>query len=296
MLFRSAVGMGLRITPMDGALGATVSGIDLSQPLPPDMAATLRQAWLDHILLVFHDQDLNDQQLMAFAAAFGALEFPPSTLLNYTKGSGQKADIPLEINVISNVVEDGKPIGQLGSGEALWHTDSAFVERPPSASILHAWELPESGGDTSFMNMYAALDALPADIRTRLNGQRCRHDCSHTSDGVLRHDFEESDDASRCPGPTHPLIRTHPETGRKSLYLGRRLNAYIEGLTAAESEALLDEVWTAAFQPHFVHKHVWSRGDVLMWDNRCAMHRREAFNPKARRIMHRAQVQGDAPA
>jgi taurine dioxygenase len=288
--------MSIEISAMDGALGAAVSGVDLSQPLTPDMAATLRQAWLDHILLVFPDQDLDDRQLMTFAASFGALEFPPSKLLNYTRGSGQKADIPLEINVISNVVEDGKPIGQLGSGEALWHTDSAFVERPPSASVLHAWELPESGGDTSFMNMYAALDALPADIRARLEGQRCRHDCSHTSDGVLRHGFGESDDASQCPGPTHPIIRTHPETSRKSLYLGRRLNAYIEGLSVAESETLLDEVWVAAFQPRFVHKHVWSSGDVLMWDNRCAMHRREAFDPNARRIMHRAQVQGDAPA
>ncbi|MBT3905969.1 MAG: TauD/TfdA family dioxygenase [Rhodospirillales bacterium] len=287
--------MNLQVTSHNGAVGATVSDIDLSQSLDAETVAELHQAWLNHIVLVFPDQQLSDPALMAFAKHFGDLEFPPSKLLNYTKGSGQKDDIPAEINVISNVIEDGKPIGQLGYGEALWHTDSAFVERPPSASILHALELPPRGGNTSFMNMYAVLEALPTHITSRLEGRRCKHDASHTSDGALRHDFAETADASLTPGPSHPMIRTHPETGRKALYLGRRLNAYIEGMSLEESEELLDEIWQIVEATDGVYEHVWSLGDVVMWDNRCAMHRRAEFNANERRIMHRSQVQGSVP-
>jgi taurine dioxygenase len=287
--------MSLQVTPHDGAVGATVSGIDLAQPLDAETVKQLRQAWLDHVVLVFNDQRLSDPELMAFARHFGELEFPPSKLLNYTKGSGQKGDISPEINVISNVIEDGKPIGQLGNGEALWHTDSAFVERPPSASVLHALELPPSGGNTSFMDMYAVLAALPTHITARIEGRRSKHDASHTSDGALRHDFAESADASLTPGPSHPIIRTHSETRRKALYLGRRLNAYIEGMTVGESEETLDEIWESVMQTDGVYEHVWSIGDVVMWDNRCAQHRREEFDARERRIMHRSQVQGDVP-
>jgi taurine dioxygenase len=287
--------MGLHVTPHDGTVGATVSKIDLSQPLDAETVAELRQTWLDHTVLVFHDQNLSDPELMAFARLFGELEFPPSKLLNYTKGSGQNDDIRPEINVISNVIENGKLIGQLGNGEALWHTDSAFVERPPSASILHALELPPSVGNTSFMDMYSVFDALPEGIVSRLEGRQCKHDCSHTSDGALRHDFSKTADASQTPGPSHPIIRTHPKTGRKALYLGRRLNAYIEGMTLGKSEEFLDEIWRIVVEADGVYEHVWSLGDVVMWDNRCAQHRREEFAPNQRRIMHRSQVQGDLP-
>ena len=143
--------------------------------------------------------------------------------------------------------------------------------------------------------MYAALEALPTRITSRLEGRRCKHDVSHTSDGVLRHDYEESADASLTPGPSHPIIRTHPETGRKALYLGRRLNAYIEGMTLGESEELLDEIWQVVAETEGVYEHVWSIGDVVMWDNRCAMHRRAEFDNNERRIMHRSQIQGSVP-
>ncbi|NKB58622.1 MAG: TauD/TfdA family dioxygenase [Alphaproteobacteria bacterium] len=288
--------MGLQIWRLDAALGATVSNIDLSRPLDAGAVAAVRAAWLEHIVLVFPDQDLTDRQLLDFTRYFGELEFPPSKLLNYSQGSGQKADIPLEINVISNVIEDGKKIGQLGASEAKWHTDTPFVERPPSASVLHALEIPPHGGNTSFMNMYAVLEGLPPPLRARIEGRYCKHDVSHTSDGVLRHDYDESKDASECPGPLHPLIRTHPETGREALYLGKRAWAFIEGLPLAESEAVLDEIWDIATRPEFLYEHVWTQGDIVMWDNRCAMHRREAFDASARRIMHRSQLQGDVPA
>lgn len=288
--------MSLEITPLKSALGAAVSNLDLSQPLDGDTVERLRNAWLDHIVLVFHGQDLSDPQLLDFTRYFGELEYPPSKLLNYSQGSGQKEDIPLEINVISNVIENGKKIGQLGNSEAKWHTDTPFVERPPAASILHALEIPPTGGNTSFMNMYAVLEALPADLRARIEGRKCKHDVSHTSDGVLRHDYAESANAKECPGPWHPMIRTHPDSGRQALYLGKRAWAYIEGMSIEENETVLDEIWAIAARPEFVYEHVWTKGDVLMWDNRCAMHRREEFDGNERRIMHRSQLRGDIPA
>lgn len=288
--------MSMEITPLDAGCGAEVSDIDLSEPLDADTVAALREAWLEHIVLVFHGQALTDAQLLGFSRHFGVLEYPPSKLLNYSRGSGQKADVPIEINVISNVIENGKKIGQLGNAEAHWHSDTPFVERPPSASILHALEIPPVGGNTSFLNMYAAYEALPPHILAKIDGKRCKHDVSHTSDGILRHDYEESADASQCPGPYHPIIRIHPETGRKALYLGKRAHAYIEELPVAESEAMLDEIWALSVRPEFIYEHIWTKGDVLMWDNRCAMHRREAFDGNERRIMHRSQLQGDVPA
>ena len=288
--------MTMEITPTGTALGAVVSGLDLSQPLEAETVERLRNAWLDHIVLVYHGQDLSDPQLLDFTRYFGELEYPPSKLLNYSQGSGQKDDIPLEINVISNVVENGKKIGQLGNAEAKWHTDTPFVERPPAASILHAWEIPPTGGNTSFMNMYAVLEALPTELLAKIEGKRCKHDLSHTSDGVLRHDYDESDTAEACPGPWHPMIRTHPDSGRKALYLGKRAWAYIEGTAPEENEEILDAIWAIAERPEFVYEHVWTQGDVLMWDNRCAMHRREEFDGSQRRIMHRSQLRGDIPA
>jgi len=287
--------MSLEILPFDSPLGAEVRGVDLSRPLAEEEVGAIREAWLDRLVLLFRGQTLTDDQLVAFARRFGALEFPPSKLLNYSQGSGQKTEVPLEINVISNVKENGKPIGQLGAGEAAWHTDSAFVEIPPAGSVLYSIEIPPSGGNTAFLDMYAALETLPADLRSRIEGRRAKHDQTYTSAGTKRADYDEVTDVREAPGPYHPLIRTHPETGRKALYLGRRLNCYIEGMEVTESEALLDAIWAHAAQPCFVWEHVWRVGDVLMWDNRAVMHRRDAFDDNSRRILHRAQIKGDRP-
>jgi len=197
--------------------------------------------------------------------------------------------------VISNVKENGKPIGQLGAGEAAWHTDSGFVAEPPKGSILYSIEVPENAGNTSFLNMYAAYETLADDLKARVRGRRAKHDPSYTSAGVRRSDFEEVTDVSKSPGPLHPVVRTHPETKRPVLYLGRRLNAYVEGLSVSESEMLLDALWDHTMQPKFVYEHRWKAGDVVMWDNRCVMHRREAFDDSTRRVMHRTQLKGDRP-
>ncbi len=283
------------VIPIDAGLGAEIRGLDISQPLDDGTIAAVRAAWLDHLVLLFRGQNLNEQQLLAFTRQFGALELPPTKLLNLEKGIDQKDTTPPEINVISNVKENGVPIGQLGAGEAAWHTDSAFVEKPPAASLLYALEIPPTGGNTSFLNMYRALDAVPPELEQAIEGCSAKHDFTYTSTGDRRKDYAEVTDPSQAPGPTHPLVRTHPETNRQALYLGRRLNGYIMGKSVAESEALLNELWAHATQPEFVYEHVWRAGDLVVWDNRCVMHRREAFDDSTRRVMLRTQLKGDQP-
>jgi taurine dioxygenase len=285
----------MEVIRLNAAHGAEIRGVNLSDPLSPETVESIRQAWHANPVLLFRQQELGDPQLMTLAGYFGDLELPPSQLLKYTQGSGQKADIPPEINVISNVIEDGKPIGQLGASEACWHSDTGFVEKPPAGSFLHAKELPNSGGNTSFLDLYAAYGALPEDLCEIVEERWLKHDPSYTSDGVLRKDFKAYPDPSMGPGPSHPLVRTHPKTDRKALYLGRRFNSYILGLNVEESEAILDRLWKHATQDCFLYEHIWSIGDVLIWDNRCVMHRRDSFDPTARRRMHRAQIKGDRP-
>jgi taurine dioxygenase len=197
--------------------------------------------------------------------------------------------------VISNVLVDGKPLGGLGAYEAEWHTDMSYNELPPTASVLYALEVPPAGGDTGFCNMDRAYETLPEALRRRLDGLSCVHDASRNSAGELRRGFADVADPRETPGARHPLVRTHPESGRKALFLGRRRNAWLVGLPVAESEALLDQLWAHATRPEFVWVQQWRVGDAIMWDNRCAMHRRDAFESASRRVMHRTQLVGDRP-
>ena len=194
------------------------------------------------------------------------------------------------MNVISNIKHDGVPIGGLGDGEAIWHADMTYIERPPMAAILYAIEIPPAGGDTYWANMYLAYESLPAALKQRVAGLEAVHDATYNSAGVMRKGYKDVTDARTAPGARHPLVRKHPETGRKSLFLGRRRNSYLLGLELAESDALLDELWRHATQPQFTFRQQWRVGDVLVWDNRCTLHRRDAFDPAARRLLHRTQI------
>jgi alpha-ketoglutarate-dependent taurine dioxygenase len=189
---------------------------------------------------------------------------------------------------------NGQPIGSLGAGEALWHTDMSYLDVPPMASMLYAIEVPATGGNTSFCSMVAIHAALPEKLKSRIAALKIKHDGTYNSGGYLRQGVTPSDDPRTSPGAVHPLVCTHPDTGRQMLYLGRRRNAYIMGLELAESEALLDELWDYVARPEFAFEHVWRVGDLVLWDNRCTMHRRDPFDDSARRIMHRTQVKGDA--
>jgi taurine dioxygenase len=287
--------MAVQVVRFEAALGAEIRGVDIHQPLPASERDRIRAAWIDRLVLRFRGAPMTDAELMAFTRQFGTLEYSAYGLVEKQYGIKSEIESPPEISVISNIIENGKAIGGLGSGEAFWHTDSSFVEVPPAGSFLHALEIPPNGGATYFLNMYAAYDTLPADLKQAIAGRSLNHPVTHDSGGKPRKGFESVTDVSQAPGVVHPLVRTHPESGRKALFLGRRLNAWIVGLPVAESEALLDRLWAHATQDRFVWRQEWQVGDLIVWDNRCAMHRRDAFDPASRRLMHRTQIKGDRP-
>ncbi|HET7200692.1 MAG TPA: TauD/TfdA family dioxygenase, partial [Burkholderiales bacterium] len=200
-----------------------------------------------------------------------------------------------EMNVISNIKRDGAPIGGLGDGEAIWHADMTYVDTPPMGAILHALELPPAGGDTYWANMYLAYETLPPELKKKIEGREAIHDATYNSAGMRRKGYAEVTDPRRAPGAHHALVSTHPETGRRCLFLGRRRNSYILGMELEESEALLDELWAHATRPELTFRQQWRVGDVLIWDNRCTLHRRDSFDPNARRLMHRTQIKAATP-
>jgi taurine dioxygenase len=278
----------IRVRPTGAALGADIDGVDLAGPLSPEVIAAIKQAWGDHLVLRFRGQSLSDDDLMRFSRQFGELDWAPIA-------SASDADAREYVMIVSNVVENGVAIGQLGAYEAIWHTDMSYIAEPPMASALYSLEVPEKGGDTGFCNMYRALETVPAELRRRVEGRVCRHDASRNAAGELRRGYVDASDPSQTVGADHPIVRTHPSTGRKALFLGRRRNAYIPGLALAESEALLDELWQHATRDEFTWYQQWRVGDLILWDNRAVMHRRDAFDPAARRVMHRTQIKGDRP-
>lgn len=281
-----AVRMDLEVVPSGAALGADVLGVDL-RSFDDATFAVIYQAWLKHSVLLFRDQQLGDADLIAFSRRFGTLDHAP------VQENGRRfVDGHPEIYVVSNVVENGVAIGSLGAGEAVWHTDMSYLPDPPKASALYALEVPPAGGDTSFCTMYGAWDALPEDLRARAITMRVKHDGTYNSGGYVRAGVIPTDDPRTAPGTLHPLVCVHPETGRRHLYLGRRRNAWLEGLPLDESDALLDRIWAAATADALTWRHHWRAGDLVLWDNRCVMHRRDAFDPGARRVMHRTQIKG----
>ena len=278
----------LHVVPTSAVLGAEVRGIDLKS-LDEAQFAEFKRAWHQHEVLLVRGQTLSDQDLVAFSRRFGDLDWAPvqETGRRFVEG------IP-EIYIVSNVKLNGEPIGSLGSGEAVWHTDMSYLDVPPMASMLYALEIPPVGGNTSFCSMYAIYDALPDGLKQRIATLKIKHDGTYNSGGYVRQGVTPTDDPRSSPGAVHPLVCTHPDTGRQMLYLGRRRNAYLLGLELSESEALLDELWQYVERPEFSWEHVWQVGDLVMWDNRCTMHRRDPFDDSARRIMHRTQIKGSA--
>jgi taurine dioxygenase len=278
----------IHVIPTGAALGAEVSGVDLKN-LDELQFSTLTRAWHEHQVVLVRGQTLTDGDLVAFSRRFGNLDLAPvqETGRRFVEG------MP-EIYIVSNVIVNGEPIGSLGAGEAVWHTDMSYLDVPPMASMLYALEVPASGGNTSFCSMYAIYEALPAELKRRIAHLKIKHDGTYNSGGYLRQGVTATDDPRTSPGAVHPLVCTHPDTGRRMLYLGRRRNAYLMGLEVAESEALLDHLWGFVENPDFAWEHVWRVGDLVLWDNRCTMHRRDPFDASARRIMHRTQIKGSA--
>ena len=268
-----------------GKVGAEIRGVDLSHIDANDIAQ-IKSAWYQHDVLLFRNQKLSDDDLLSFSRCFGALDSPPN------QGAGRKSPEGYpEVYVVSNVLDDkGEPIGALGDGEAVWHTDMSYAAIPPDASMLYSLEIPAVGGDTSFSSMKDALTRMPRALIERIKHLEIKHDGTFDSGGFTRKGMTATNDPRTSVGTAHPAVIQHPVSGDFALYLGRRRNAYVMGLELAESETLLDELWS--YVGTSVYQHRWALGDLVLWDNRTTMHRRDPFDAKARRVMHRTQIKG----
>jgi taurine dioxygenase len=267
--------------------GAEIQGIDLTRVTSAQIDA-IKAAWYRHDVIFFRNQRLTDEHLLAFSRHFGTLDPPPN------QGAGRKSPSGYpDVYIVSNVLDArGEPIGALGDGEAAWHTDMSYLPHPPDASMLYALEIPAKGGDTCFASMKLALAKMPKRLLERIATLEIKHDGTYDSGGNLRKGLAASNDPRTSVGTAHPIVIEHPVSGEAALYLGRRRNAYVIGLELAESERLLEELWS--FVETGVYRHRWALGDLVLWDNRTTMHRRDAFDPQARRVMHRTQIKGSA--
>ena len=280
----------LEVSKISDALGADVLNVDIRSPLPPEVREALAKAWADHLVLRFRGQPLNDPQLIDFSAQLGELEPPGPN----PQGKPYLPEFP-QLNVISNIKQGGQALGGLGDGEAIWHSDMTYAPTVPMGAVLHSIEVPASGGNTYWSNLYMAHDTLPKALKQAIQGKKAIHDSTYNSAGVMRIGMQPVTDVTKAPGAHHPLIIQHPRNGKSLLMLGRRRNSYILGLPLADSDALLDALWAHATQPAFTMEQQWRNGDTLVWDNFATLHRRDAFDPASRRLMHRAQIKGFAP-
>jgi taurine dioxygenase len=280
----------LRIVPLSQHVGADVVGVDLSQPLSDQAFEQIFQGWMRHLVLRFRGQHLTKEQLLEFSRRFGELDKAPVNV----SGKNWLEGYP-EMAVMSNIKVEGKSIGSLGYGEAVWHTDMSYNEIAPSAALLYAIEVTRTGGETGFLSMYDAYESLPDDLKRAIENRQIKHDASRNSAGELRKGFPVITDPRDAPGAVHPAVIRHPVTGRKALYLGRRPFGYVMGLSLEDSESLLDRLWAHASRQERAWFQKWSVGDLLIWDNRCVMHKRTAFDANERRLLYRTQVKGGRP-
>lgn len=267
----------LTLRPLTPVIGVEVEGVDLRLPLDAETFGVIRRAWHDHAVLLIRNQDLSEDDQVRFGEYFGEL----GRIFNRPYGRHPG------VLLVSNIRKDGKPIGALPDGEMQFHTDQCYVENPPAGTMLYSIEVPSQGGNTMFANMYAAYDALPDEMKARLDSLRATHYYDPGSDYVMR----KGPPSAKALSWTHPLIHRHPATGRKSLYVNRLMTYAIEGLPAAESESLLGFLFDHQEQRRFIYEHVWRPGDVVLWDNRCTLHARTDFSSEERRLLRRITVQ-----
>ena len=288
---------GLNVKPLDAALGAEVAGLDLRDPLTADQVAQILDAWHEHIVLVFRDQDLTTADQRRFAMNFGTLHERRRGGTAFAKekyglyeGDHDIRDDPT-LMLVSNVRVDGKPIGSVAEGDMWLHIDSGYAERPYRYTILHAVKLPSSGGDTLFANMYKAYDALSDDMKIRLKGLTCLQIFDHNST-ASRADPDQ--DLGAVRHARHPVVVRHPNNGRAALYVNPLLTARIEGISRPESDLLLAELCTYTENQKIIYEHVWRPGDLVIWDNWGSAHARTDFPAEQTRLMRRSIVKGQA--
>ncbi len=276
------------IRKLSDALGAEIVGLDPAAPVDDATAEALRRAWRDHIVLLFRAPGLTQEQQLRFAEAFGEIGRRPRP-----KGERPEdaATVDDAMMLISNIRVDGKPIGSLPDGEMYFHHDTIFKEVPNLGTMLYAIEVPGRGGNTRFANHYLAWDALPERIRERVSGRTAHHVYDYV---VYNSRKGKGERAATVDGWTHPVAITHPASGRRALYVDRLMTMRIDGMPEAESDAILDEMFDTAEREDFVYEHVWTPGDLLVWDNLCSSHARTDFPPEERRLLRRCQIAGHA--
>jgi taurine dioxygenase len=276
------------------ALGAEIQGIDMRQPMDPETLRAIADAWTKHLVLVFPDQRVTDQEHVAFTRQFGEPEVFHQTSLNL------RSDRVKEIFLVSNVDGEGRlmrpsePSQKQLSSSRQWHTDSSYRPTPSVGSLLHGIEISRTGGITQFINMYMVYDDLPENLRRRVEGKKARHDFSmlHRLTGAPPPTAQEQ---AAMPPVWHPMVRRHPVSGRKSLYISSIYNDAIEGMDDKAARRLMEELTEFSAQPKYMYRHVWEPHDVVMWDNRCTVHAVTPHDPDERRVMHRTTIVGREP-
>jgi len=272
----------LRCRPLSAALGAEIAGVDLRTPLDDQTFEQILAAWHQHLVILLRNQELSEEDQVRFAERFG----PPAVIHTREYIRTHPA-----VMLISNIREDGKPIGALPDGEMQFHTDQCHQERPAMASMLYAIEVPSVGGNTLFANGYKAYEILPAEIKRRIEGRRALNAYDYHAAAMKR----GTRLAQGVPFYVHPVVRTHPATGRRALYVNRLMTVRIEDMPEDESDELLQLLFDHQERREFIYEHVWRPGDLLMWDNRCTLHARTDFSPDERRLLRLVTILGEKP-
>jgi taurine dioxygenase len=278
----------IKVTPLSPACGAEISGIDLTKDLTEAQVTAIRKAWDQHLVLVFRGQTISQEQQLRFGAHFGELgnrKQAPEPLRGRTEGLYQTDP---KVLLVTNIKVDGQPIGAFGDGDMWFHIDSGYAERPYRYTFLYALELPSTGGNTLFSNMYKAYDAVPPALKQKLAGKKALHIHEYK-----RTEKPDLSDISKTPHYFHPVFVTHPNTKRKSLFVDRLMTQRIEGVSPEESADILEQLYEIGERPEFIYEHVWQLGDFLMWDNRCSIHARTWFPKEENRLLRRCTVEGD---
>ena len=279
----------LEVRRFDAPLGAEISGVDLSRPLDDALFAAIQRALLDHQVLVLRDQHCDDDSQVAFSRRFGRLQVH---VLNQYHSSNRP-----EVLLVSNLDAEGKPSGRHPDpGACIWHTDGSWAKVPGKVTMLHGLEIPSEGGDTCFANMYAAYDALDPATKATIETLRAVHDLNESRQRSAALDQMTEEQKRAAPPVEHPMVRVHPETGRKCIYLGQHAFT-VAGMERAAGAALVDRINRHATQDRFVYRHRWRKGDLVMWDNRCVLHLATPYDTgRERRIIRRTTVNDDVAA
>ncbi len=282
--------MTITITPLHPAIGAEIRGVDLRSEIDPETFQTIHDAWMDNLVVVFPNQPITDEEHVAFTRYFGEPEIFHQSII--------RSRAMREIFRVSNVDDDGvlmppsHPTVQQVSLAQLWHTDSSYRTMPCVGSLLHGVEISRTGGETQFINMYMVYDDLPDSLRRQVENRRARHDFSNLHRlRDLKPQTEE--EKAAMPPAWQPMVRIHPVTERRSLYISPIYNDAIEGMDDAAARQLIEDLTDFAAQPRYIYKHKWEPHDVLMWDNRCTVHAVTPHDPTERRVMHRTTIMGD---